>query len=126
MRRALRRIDERTARSGAGEPAPAEPIPSFTIPSGPRELDLVDEGVTSVVWATGFRRDLSWLRVPVLDPAGELVHRGGVTAAPGLYGIGLRFQRTRKSHFIGGVGEDAATLARALAGPDAVPLELAA
>jgi putative flavoprotein involved in K+ transport len=126
MRRALRRIDERIASSDAEEPAPAEPIPSFVLPSGPRSLDLTSRGVTSVVWATGFRRDLSWLELPVLDAAGELVHRGGVTSSPGLYGIGLRFQRTRKSHFIGGVGEDAAALARALAGPDAAPLELAA
>jgi putative flavoprotein involved in K+ transport len=70
-----------------------------------------------VVWGTGFRRHYSWLHVPVLDKARELVHRGGVTSSPGLYGLGLRFQRTRKSHFIGGVGEDAAHLAaRILAG----------
>jgi putative flavoprotein involved in K+ transport len=126
MRRALRRIDERIAAVGAAEPIADDPIPSFALPAGPRSLDVADAGVTSILWATGFRRDLSWLKVPVLDAAGELLHQGGATSSPGLYGLGLRFQRTRKSHFIGGVGEDAATLARALAGSDAVPLELAA
>ena len=126
MRRALRRIDERIAKTLGHEVVPgAEPIPWFTLPAGRRSLDLREAGVTSVIWATGFRRDLSWLRVPVLDVAGELVHQGGVTPAPGLYGLGLRFQSKRKSHFIGGTGEDAAHLARLIAGAAAVPLELA-
>jgi putative flavoprotein involved in K+ transport len=54
--------------------------------------------------------------VPVLDGAGQLVHREGVTAAHGLYALGLRFQRTRRSHFIGGVGNDAARIADAITG----------
>jgi putative flavoprotein involved in K+ transport len=53
--------------------------------------------------------------VPVLDGAGELVHREGVTAEPGLYALGLRFQRVRRSHLLGGVGDDAAQIAAAIA-----------
>jgi alkylation response protein AidB-like acyl-CoA dehydrogenase len=45
---------------------------------------------------------------------GELVHREGVTAAPGLFALGLRFQRTRASHLLGGVGADAARIAAAI------------
>jgi hypothetical protein len=50
----------------------------------------------------------------VLDSAGEIEHRYGITAIPGLYVLGLRFQRRRASHFIGGVGADAAYLAEHL------------
>jgi putative flavoprotein involved in K+ transport len=64
-----------------------------------------------VLWATGYRRQYPWLKVPVLNIRGEIVHDGGVTAAPGLYALGLNFLRTRKSSFIDGVGNDARVLA---------------
>ena len=67
-----------------------------------------------MLWATGYRRTYPWLDEPVLDANGELVHRQGVTAVPGLFALGLRFQRTRRSHFLGGVGDDAALIARAI------------
>jgi putative flavoprotein involved in K+ transport len=67
-----------------------------------------------VIWATGYRRSYPWLHEPVLDANGELLHRQGVTAVPGLFALGLRFQRTRRSHFLGGVGDDAAQIARAI------------
>ena len=69
-----------------------------------------------MVWATGYARDYGWLRVPVLDAEGEIVHDGGVTAAPGLYVLGLRIQCRRTSNFIDGVGRDAEALAAAVAG----------
>ena len=74
------------------------------------ELDLRAAGIATIVWATGYRRDYSWLDVPVLDQRGELVQTGGVTAAPGLYVVGLRFQSRRNSNFIDGVGHDARTV----------------
>jgi putative flavoprotein involved in K+ transport len=127
MRRALSRIDDHIARLLGRRVAPDEDaVPSFSLASGPTSLDLRAAGITTVIWATGFRRAYPWLRVPVLDGARELVHRGGHTPAPGLFGVGLRFQRKRKSHFIGGVGEDAARLAGTLLGRAAIPLELAA
>jgi putative flavoprotein involved in K+ transport len=67
--------------------------------------------VPTVVWATGFRPSYPWLRVPVLDDRGELRQDRGVTAADGLYVLGLPFMRTRKSSFIDGVGHDARVLA---------------
>jgi putative flavoprotein involved in K+ transport len=53
--------------------------------------------------------------VPVLDARGEIEHRGGVTRAPGVYALGLRFLRRRNSNFIGGVGQDARELAAHIA-----------
>jgi putative flavoprotein involved in K+ transport len=69
--------------------------------------------VSTLVWATGFRRDHIWIEVPgVLDEHGQLRHRGGVTPAAGLYVLGQPWQRTSGSALIGYVGHDAAHLAR--------------
>ena len=69
------------------------------------------EGFETVLWATGFRADYSWLDVPVLDRKGEIRHDGGVVPqAPGLYRIGLNFLRRRKSSFIHGAEDDASEL----------------
>ena len=60
-------------------------------------LDLSKAGVGCVIWATGYRRDYSWLHIPVLDVAGEVVHDGGITPIPGLYVLGLRAMRRRRT-----------------------------
>jgi putative flavoprotein involved in K+ transport len=70
---------------------------------------------TTVIWATGYRRDFSWIDADVFDAEGEPVHHRGVTDAAGLYFLGLRWQHTRASSFIGGVGADADHLATAIA-----------
>lgn len=106
--RLLDRID--LAADARGAPAEARPAPIALDPS-PAQIDLAAEGIRSVVWATGYRRDYGWLHVPVLDAAGEIQHRGGITPAPGLYVLGLRFLRRRNSNFLDGVGADAAELA---------------
>jgi putative flavoprotein involved in K+ transport len=120
MRRALAKIDAHIERCGV-EAGPADPPPAVALGPGPASLDL-RAGIGSVIWATGYRRAYPWLRVPVLDRSGELAHREGVTAAPGLFALGLRFQRTRRSHFIGGVGDDAARIAAAIAVRARLPL----
>jgi putative flavoprotein involved in K+ transport len=110
--RLLRRIDEHVSRRGLDrELPPADEARTLRPPRAPRSLDLRRAGIRSVVWATGYRRSYPWLRVPVLDPRGEILHRGGVTPEPGLYVLGLQFQRTRKSSFLDGVGADARLLA---------------
>jgi putative flavoprotein involved in K+ transport len=113
----LARIERFAADQGLATPAdPPEPFEPFLWPrEAPRRLDLAREGIRSVVWATGFKRRYPWLRVPVLDQAGEIRHREGVTEAPGLYVLGLQFQRRRHSAFIGGVGDDALFLAEHIA-----------
>jgi putative flavoprotein involved in K+ transport len=117
LARLLQRIDIFAARTGldAGLGAP-EPFQPFLWPApAPTEIDLRDAGIRSVVWATGFRRQYPWLKLPVLDAHGEIRHEGGVTPAPGLYVIGLYFLRRRKSSFIDGVGGDAIELSAQLA-----------
>lgn len=84
--------------------------------SDPREISLRGEGITTVIWATGFMRRFPWLDLPVLSRAGELAHVDGVTAMPGVYALGYRFLRKRDSNFIGGVGTDAIALSQQVAG----------
>jgi putative flavoprotein involved in K+ transport len=84
--------------------------------STPLGLDLRSGEISTIVWATGYRPDLSWLDVPVLDRKGRVVHDGGVTACPGLYLIGMPFLRRRKSSLIDGAACDAAELTTHLAG----------
>ena len=66
------------------------------------------DGVRAVIWATGYRRRVPWLQVPVLDAAGEIRQFAGRTPAPGLFVIGMRWQTRRNSTFIDGVRHDAA------------------
>jgi putative flavoprotein involved in K+ transport len=99
-----------------GLDVPEEPAPDDApVPPGPCRLDLAEAGVTAVVWATGFSRDLSFVDAPILDPAGDPRHRRGVTDAPGLYLLGLRWQHRRSSSFLDGVGADAQFLAERIA-----------
>jgi putative flavoprotein involved in K+ transport len=114
----LARIDAFIESDAVEGPVPAgEPfVPCWPrlVPSATR-LDLRAEGITSILWATGFRRLYPWLQVPVLDRRCEIQHRSGVTPSPGLYVLGLQFQRRRNSAFIDGVGDDAAYLAEQIA-----------
>lgn len=94
--------------------APREPWPPAlpTVERTAASLDLAASGIRTVIWATGFRRDLPWLCLPGLfDSEGEARHSGGVTPVGGLYLIGMRFLRRRNSSFLDGVGRDAAELA---------------
>jgi putative flavoprotein involved in K+ transport len=78
-------------------------------------LDLARSGIRTIIWATGFRPDYSWLEVDVLDRKGRLRHDGGVTPSSGLYVMGLPFLRRRKSALIDGAGADASELSAHLA-----------
>src|SRR3954469_11841486 len=96
-------------------PAPHRPPPT-RVDGPPRlELPLGNGGIGTIVWATGFRPDFSWLEVPVLDRKGEIRHDGGGVAAPGLYVMGLPFLRRRKSALIDGAADDARDLGDHLA-----------
>ncbi|HYC26079.1 MAG TPA: NAD(P)/FAD-dependent oxidoreductase [Roseiarcus sp.] len=112
MLRILDRIDgcigDRKLAAPAADPATRIPV----LAAGPaRALELRQERIRSVVWATGYVRRYPWLKAPLLDHRGEIVHRGGVTPLLGLYVIGLTFLRRRRSPFIDGCGLDAEDLA---------------
>lgn len=112
MRRIFAEIDDHIASSGLEEEVlPPAPFVSVAHGSEPRQLDLRRRGVSTVVWATGFTRPYPWLQVPVLDRAGEILQRRGVTPVPGLFVLGQRFQYRRDSNFIDGVRHDAAHVA---------------
>jgi len=71
--------------------------------------------IDAVVWATGYRRDHTWITIDnVLDPTGALRHHRGVTPAAGLYVLGQPWQHTTGSALLGFVGHDAAYLAHHL------------
>jgi putative flavoprotein involved in K+ transport len=76
-----------------------------------RELDLAGAGISSIVWATGFALDFSWLKVDVFDEAGKPKHQRGVSVEPGIYFLGLPWLSRRASSFIWGVWHDAKYLA---------------
>jgi putative flavoprotein involved in K+ transport len=88
---------------------------------GPRVVSTSAKGVTladgtqvaaaSVVWATGFRSDYSWIHVPRVLSDGRVLHERGVSEVPGLFFLGLPWQHTRGSALLGFVKEDAAWLA---------------
>jgi putative flavoprotein involved in K+ transport len=110
------RIDRFIATTGVAAVS-AEPF-TPTWPLGfesPDTLNLKDERIETVIWATGYRRSYPWLHLPVLDAHGDIIHKDGITPAAGLYVLGMRFQRRRNSNFIDGVGEDARVLAERIA-----------
>jgi putative flavoprotein involved in K+ transport len=70
-------------------------------------LPWSDAAITSVIWCTGFTASYAWIELPVFDEAGQPVHRRGVTAAPGLFFLGLPWLHTWGSGRFCGVGDDA-------------------
>lgn len=112
MNRLLRTLDDWLAHSDLASVSEEAFTPMPTcVPEVPcLSLDLKARGIKTIIWATGFRPDYSWLNVPVVNGRGRLRHDGGVVEAPGLYAMGLPFMRKRKSNFIDGVADDARAL----------------
>jgi putative flavoprotein involved in K+ transport len=117
LRRLLGRIDDHVAaRPDAHAFPPPERIAPVRVPSPPHAIDLAAEGISTIVWATGYRPHFPWLRIPeVVGADGGIRHDRGRTAVPGLYVLGMRWQSRMTSHSIGGVGHDAASLAAEIA-----------
>ena len=113
LERLLEEIDAWIDERGLGdEVAPPERFDRTRLaPDAPLSLDLGRGEANTVVWATGFRPDLSWIELPVFDGSGRLRHDGGVVDAPGVYYLGATFLRRRKSSFIHGAEDDTADLA---------------
>jgi putative flavoprotein involved in K+ transport len=83
--------------------------------SPPLSLDLTRGEFRTLIWATGYRPDYSWLDVPVFDRKGRIRHDGGIVDSPGMYVMGLQFMRRRKSALIDGAADDARELSAHLA-----------
>lgn len=75
------------------------------------ELNLAEADITSIIWATGFAVDYSWLDVNAFDEAGKPAHQRGVSTEPGVYFVGLPWLSRRGSTFIWGVWHDAKHIA---------------
>jgi putative flavoprotein involved in K+ transport len=75
------------------------------------DLDLAAEGISTVLWTTGYASDYGWLDVPVLDANGRPRHVRGLSDVPGLTFIGLLWQHNNASANFAGVGSDAEYLA---------------
>lgn len=108
MARLLGTFDEWALANAVTDVGDPERFAPTRVPDPTRlQLDLRRGEIRTIVWATGFRPDYSWLDVPVVDSKGHLRHEGGVVESPGLYALGLPVLRRRKSTFIHGIEDDA-------------------
>ncbi len=117
MGRLLDLIDKWARENGFDDRAwPPHRLPPTRVEEAPLlGLDLAMGKIKTIIWATGYRPDYSWLEVPVLDRKGMIRHDGGVVCSPGMYLIGGQFLRRRKSALIDGAADDARDLSAHLA-----------
>jgi putative flavoprotein involved in K+ transport len=110
-------VDDYVAKNGLEAPkeqrSELSPNTAKEIPIPPLHLNLKEAGIRAIVWASGFRCNFDFVKLPIFDEAGEPVHRRGVTQSPGIYFLGLRWLYKRKSAFLlrASGAEDAAYLA---------------
>ncbi|MPZ74115.1 MAG: pyridine nucleotide-disulfide oxidoreductase [Nitriliruptorales bacterium] len=111
MNRLLTRLDDWATETHLDVERPYRPEPT-SVPSRPiLDMDLRKRDVGTVIWATGYRPDHSWLDVPVFDHKGRIRHDGGVVRdAPGMYLLGANVLRRRRSSYIHGAEQDTAEL----------------
>src|SRR3989475_4068395 len=113
-----REVDDYVSRTGTDAPLQQSDY-SRALTSGALEalgvIDVRAVAIRSVIWATGYTLDFGWVGLPIFDERSEPVHRRGVTAAPGIYFLGLSWLYKRTSAFLCGVGQDARYLAERIA-----------
>jgi putative flavoprotein involved in K+ transport len=90
------------------------PDDSFLTFESATQLDMEQNNITSIIWATGFKPDFSWIKLPVLDDRGKAIHSNGITSIKGLYFNGLPWLRNLKSSLILGVEDDAQAITNAV------------
>jgi putative flavoprotein involved in K+ transport len=112
MNRLLDLIDTWASNNGLDDtvPPPHRMPPTRVRDAPPLGMDLANGEIKTIIWATGYRPDYSWLDAPVLDRKGLVIHDGGVVSSPGMYLIGAPFLRRRKSALMDGAGDDAREL----------------
>lgn len=99
----------------AARPTPEFDWPDPFRPRTPTAIDLAREGITSVVWTTGYRLEFSWIKIAVFDDMGFPIQEDGRSMIPGLYFMGTPWMRKFKSAILYGVGEDAELVAQHIA-----------
>jgi len=109
--RLLTSLDEWADSSCRDDVSAPERLAPTNVPARPAlEIPIVEFG--TVIWATGYRPDHSWLDLPVMDRNGRVRHDGGVvTDAPGTYLLGANLLRRRRSSYISGAATDTDDLA---------------
>lgn len=113
MNRLLNTIDDWATENGFNDKVEApHRLEATRVPETPRlEFNLASRQIKTIIWATGYHADLSWLKAPAFDARGRLVHDGGIMKPPGLYVLGMPYLRTRKSTLIDGADIDAGIVA---------------
>ncbi len=91
-----------------------EPDPQAECVSPLRRLNVGEAKVSTIIWATGFTADFSWIHLPVLDAEHKPIHQRGISPVRGLYFIGFPWLNSRKSGIIYGIKEDAHYIADAI------------
>ena len=100
-------IDRYLERAGIDAPAGRHYEPVWVPRSEPVTLDTAEAGITSIIWAIGYRPDYRWVNVGVFDGTGHPTHTRGITAVPGLYFLGLPWLHTWGSGRFHGIARDA-------------------
>jgi putative flavoprotein involved in K+ transport len=100
-------IDAHIEREGITAPAPTRYTPVWEPATEPTELDLTATGVTSIVWAIGYRPDYRWIEASAFDGGGRPMQNRGITSVPGLSFIGLPWMHTWGSGRFLGIDRDA-------------------
>ena len=119
-------IDEWIEEQGIEAPSGESYEPPWQPPDGaPPTLDLADAGIASVVWATGFHKDWSWVDPPVFDDMGYPDGHRGTTSVPGLYVVGLPWLHTWGSGRFASIGRDTEHVADRIAETAAVARDAA-
>lgn len=115
-------IDGYVARAGLDAPGERPPVLRYGYAGDEiAQLDLARAGVTSLIWAAGYRFDFDLVKLPVTDEFGFPIQQRGVTAYPGLYFVGLPWLHTQQSGLLVGVGDDAAFIAEHIAANQGTP-----
>jgi putative flavoprotein involved in K+ transport len=109
-------IDKYIAEQGIDAPAEERYVPVWTPQQERLELDLAEQGITSIIWCIGFTPDFTWVEAPVFNGRGHPGHQRGVTAQPGLYFLGLPWLYTWGSGRFSGVARDAEYVVGHIAG----------
>ncbi|WP_425080654.1 flavin-containing monooxygenase [Ruegeria arenilitoris] len=111
--------DAYIARTGIDLPEEPEAREQFSDPDSLTNpltsVDFAKEGITTIIWATGFRQDFSWIKADAFDAKGAPIHQRGVSVEPDIYFLGLPWQSRRGSTFIWGVWHDAKYIADQIA-----------